>query len=91
MDEPLIMPVKPGSLNADDKKALSDAGIIVIEHPEPETVRLLRPAAELSGSQMLLAAMRALTLQGYGESSMRAHFTTQIAKMLEPKQEVSNG
>ena len=35
MSEPLIMPIRHGSLSPHDKKKLADAGVIVIEHDDP--------------------------------------------------------
>lgn len=60
MSEPLLLPVKPDTLNAKDKAALRNAGVIVIEHDNPSELRLLRPSAELDSSDLLRCAMQGL-------------------------------
>ncbi len=60
MNEVTLLPVKPGTLNDDDKAALRDAGVIVIEHDNPAELRLITPCSELNGNDMLRCAMKAL-------------------------------
>jgi hypothetical protein len=60
MTEPVLLPVKPGTLNAKDKATLRKAGVIVIEHDNPSELRLLRPSSELDGGDLLRAALTAL-------------------------------
>lgn len=57
---PAILPVRPGSISETDKLALSTIGIVVIEHEEPHTLRILRPQVDISSSDMLACAMQAL-------------------------------
>ena len=54
MNEPAILPVKPGTINAKDKAALSKAGVIVVEHDDPGGLRLIKVNAELDGWACLL-------------------------------------
>ena len=63
MSEPSILVVHPKSIAPKDKRALKDAGIIVIEADDPASVRFLKPNAELDGSELLLCAMRAIASQ----------------------------
>ena len=60
VNEVTLLPVTPGSLTSEDKAILREAGVIVVEHENPSELRLLRPCAELSASDMLMAAMKAL-------------------------------
>ena len=80
--QPNILPVKPGAISAEDKAALRDAGVIVIEHEEPNQLRLLTPTAELSGSDMLLAAMRGVLAE---DGKARLVFSQQVLAALEAK------
>lgn len=75
MTEPTLLPVTPGSLSADDKATLREAGVIVIEHEHPETLRLLRPAADLDSSELLACAMKALCDPNNASVSVQASFT----------------
>lgn len=60
MSEPVILFVKPKAISARDKKALSNAGVIVVEVDDPSAVKLTRAAAEISSTQMLALAARAI-------------------------------
>lgn len=85
MSEPMLLPVKPGTLNAKDKKALSAAGIIVIEHDHPEEIRLLRPGAELESSDLLRCAMAGLMDRSgsYGVSQRETFAKAVYAALME--------
>ena len=86
MNEPCILPVKPGSLNAKDKAALRKAGVIVVEHESPEEIRFLRPTADIDSSDMLLCAMRALNVKtGVDGSDQREAFAKLVLTALEAK------
>ncbi len=74
MNEPTLLPVKPGSLSADDKAALRDAGVIVIEHENPQELRLLRPSADVDAGTMFACAMEALCGPS-SDSAVRSAFT----------------
>jgi len=81
-----ILPVRPGTLSAKDKRALSAAGVVVVEHENPAEVRLLRPAADLDSSAMLLCAMRALSkLEGASAKEQRELFSRLVLAELEAK------
>jgi hypothetical protein len=64
MDEPSILVLRPGQLKAADRKALREIGVVVLEVDDPEDVRFMRPAAELTSSEMLACALRAIKSQG---------------------------
>ena len=74
MSEPLLLPVKPDTLNAKDKAALRNAGVIVIEHDNPSELRLLRPTAELDSCDLLRCAMQGLMNKDgmYGRRAARS-------------------
>lgn len=61
MSEPLIMPVKTASISKADKKKLQQVGVVVVECENPSELRLIKPWAELDGSDLLLGALKALT------------------------------
>jgi nucleoside-diphosphate-sugar epimerase len=60
MSEPAILPVCPQSLSDRDRAALRRAGVVVIEHENPDELRLLRPSADVDASDMLRCALTAL-------------------------------
>lgn len=73
---------KPGTLSAADKKELRKAGIVVIEAADPADFRFIRAEAEVSGSDMLFAAMEALQ-NADGIQTARQMFTFNIAKLVK--------
>lgn len=85
MKEPIILPVKPGTLTVKDKAELRKAGVIVIEHDNPAELRLLRPLAELDSSDMLLCAMKALTSDKTMTSQARETFAVLVCQALAAK------
>jgi hypothetical protein len=82
MTEPTLLPVKPGSLSKEDKAALREVGVIVIEHDNPETLRLLKPWAEVDSNQMLMCAMNALCDETVGSQGARSFFTKLLHKVM---------
>lgn len=60
MSEPTVLFVKPKAISQRDKKALAGAGVIVVEIEDVNAAKLVRPYAELSGSQMLSCAAKAI-------------------------------
>jgi hypothetical protein len=90
MSEPLLLPVRPGTLSAKDKKALSNAGVIVIEHERPQELRLIKPHAELDSGDLFVAAMKALTSEGgTSAASQRETFTKLVAASMNANVKVS--
>lgn len=84
MNDLTILPIRPGTISAADKRALSKAGVIVIEHDNPSEVRLLRPIAELDSNDLLRCAMGALMVDSgqYGINNRQA-FATLVHKLLQ--------
>lgn len=56
-----ILVVKPKTLNRADKDLLREAGVVVVENHEPESVRFLSPSQAITSSDMLYAAIVAIT------------------------------
>ncbi len=83
--EVALLPVKPGTMSADDKATLREVGVVVVEHEEPETLRLLTPTAELGTSDLLGAAMFALVDSGHASTSTLAAFTLQVGALIRAK------
>lgn len=81
--EPLLMPVKPRTLSDSDKLALRELGVFAFDHPNPEQVRLLRSVVELNGSDLLLAAMRALNTRRNLSDHAREDFAKHVLAALE--------
>jgi hypothetical protein len=61
MSDPAILFVKPKAISPRDKKMLSDAGIFVVEIDDPANAKFVRSCAELSTTEMLHAAMVAVS------------------------------
>lgn len=69
MSDPVILFVKPKAISPRDKKMLSNAGIFVVEIEDPQSVKLTRASAELTGTEMLGIAAKAI---GQSTSAMDA-------------------
>lgn len=81
--EPLLLPVKPGSISDSNKEALCQAGVIVVEHENPSELRLLRPSSEVDSSAMLRCAMAALLSEaGTSACSQRERFTVLLGELI---------
>ena len=91
MSEPLIMPIRHGSLSPHDKKKLSDAGVIVIEHDHPDSLKILRPSSVLSSDDMTLAALKALTGKSSLTNEARSEFAFLIARAFEASTSKAKG
>lgn len=77
MEDPAILFVKPKAIKAGDKTALRRAGVIVIEVANPADMRFVRAHAELTGSEMLTAAMKAISENQYSYAAK-----TKFAEMI---------
>lgn len=56
-----------------------------MEHDEPETLRLLRPAVDLDSSEMLRCAMKALCNENASSTAVQAVFTRYLGAALATK------
>jgi hypothetical protein len=77
-----IMIVKPGELSSKDKEKLSKNGYMVIEHPEPDTVRIIQPFDGQVADDIGMAALFAVAR--YTETSDRpaAFFVKEFLRRL---------
>ena len=89
MSEPIIMPIRHGSLSPNDKKKLADAGVIVIERDHPDSLKILRPSSVLNSDDIALAALKALTGKSSLTNEARSEFAFLIARAFEAS--MSNG
>lgn len=87
MNDPTILFCKPKAISAADKKMLRDAGVIVVSVDDPSAVKLTKAGAELSGSQMLSAAMAAMNNCQYG-NSVKQEFGAAIMNAILGKPQV---
>ena len=82
--ENAILPVKPGTVSNSDKRRLSSIGIVVIEHPEPHTLRIIKPTSEVDASGMLVCAMKALRHStGISAQNQREQFTILLGQSID--------
>lgn len=65
MSDPAILFVKPKAISQRDKKTLQAAGVVVVEVDDVNNVKFVRANAELSTTEMLNAAMVAMSKSGY--------------------------
>lgn len=77
MPDPAIIFLKPGAISKQDRNMLRKEGVLVVEIDDPSSVKFVRAHAEMSSSDMLRAAMRAVT---YGGSRVKEVFTNAIAE-----------
>lgn len=86
MSEPLLLPVKPGSLSRADMRKLSAAGIIVVQHECPGDLRLIKPSLEISAGDILRCALKALVSSAdYGAREQRFAFLKMLSESMESR------
>lgn len=78
MTDPAILFIKPKAISDDDKKALRDAGVIIVEISNPADAKFVRPHSELSGSEILRAAAMAISKS----DAAKIAFGTALASLL---------
>ena len=70
MTDVLIVP--PGAVEAADRKALRDAGVVVVELDDPTACQFVKAGETVSSSDMLWAAMDAIARDfGYGNQGAK--------------------
>ncbi len=92
MSEPILLPVKTGSISKRDRAALRKGGIIVIEHENPTELKLLRPLVEVESSDLLRLALKALCVEGGYDSKgneQREAFAIGLNQLLNPAQQAT--
>ena len=72
-----LLIVEPNSISSKDKEKLTKNGIIVIEHKEPDKVRIVQTTDGTSNELLLFAAMEAL-----GSIDSEAKFAKGVSKRI---------
>lgn len=54
-----IVIVKPGTVSSRDKERLTKAGMICIEHPNPDEVRIVKQASDSQFEDLAMAGLHA--------------------------------
>lgn len=81
-----------GSISDRSVRALREAGVIVVQADDPNQCRFLRPGTEMTSSDMLWAALKALQLKGYsGASEQREEFTKIMFSLVNAKRPQPSG
>lgn len=75
-----IIIVEPGSLSPEEKAKLPES-IILIEHPEPEKVRIVTPLEGFSGDDLVQSLIHALS--GDASSTERSKFARALFEKLK--------
>jgi hypothetical protein len=81
VNDPAILFVKPKAISQSDKKMLQQAGILVVEIDNPADAKFIRANSELSSTEMLAAAAKAMTESQYG-GEVRKAFATAVCEAL---------
>lgn len=72
MSDPAILFVKPKAISQRDKKMLQQAGVLIVETENPDEVKFVRAHTELSSTELLSAAAKAMTIGSWGEEVRKA-------------------
>lgn len=79
-----ILVVKPGHLLNADKDILRAAGVVCIEDPDPDSVRLIQPEGPILGSgELFYAAIHALSMAGSDRPAKM--FTETMTRLIEQR------
>lgn len=82
---------KPGAIGAEDRTALRDAGVVVIELDDPAEFRLVRAQPELNAGDILKAALQALSPDAddayHPATTNRSIFLRALAKAVTSRSE----
>lgn len=78
--ETAVLFAKPGAVKAADKRALSKAGIIVVEIEDPHDVKFVRAQTELPMGDLLAAAGLAIN----ANMNSQLAFGKAVARLMQP-------
>jgi hypothetical protein len=87
MSEPTILFCKPKAISPADRKVLEKRGVLVVEVADPQSVRLVKPHAELDAGELLLAAVKAIDDQNSITASARTLFGGHLCDAIKRKAE----
>lgn len=76
-----ILFVKPGSISKTGKRKLSKAGIILIEHDDPLSVKFVMATPEIENGALLSCAMKAVASCKFATSN----FGNELVKIITKK------
>lgn len=85
MSEPTILFCQPKSISTADRKAIEKKGILVVEVADPQSVRLVKPHAELDAGELLLAAIQAIDKQSSITASAQTLFGGYLCEAVKKK------
>jgi cysteine synthase len=54
--------VEPGTMSQPDKEKIEALGAVVIEHPDPDKVKLLTPSSKIFTNDLLMSALHAIEI-----------------------------
>lgn len=85
--EKTVLVTKPGTVSAEERKRLSEWGIVLIETDNVQDVRFLIPGMEIDSAGMLGAALRVLATNEEMKyaKKMQQEFISILLKLFEPK------
>ena len=72
MSDPAILFVKPKAISLSDKKMLRTAGVLIVEIENPDEVKFIRAHSELSTTELLTAAAKAMTTAAFSDEVRKA-------------------
>ena len=77
-----IFVCKPGAISAEDRSALREAGVVVVELDDPNEFRQVRAHPELSSGDILTAALTALSPESDGGASSATRNRSEFVRLL---------
>lgn len=83
-----VIVVKPKSISPKDKAKLSKAGHLVIEHENPNEVRMLEPESTVPVNEMLKCAIAAIAAQDI--TSVNSSFIKRLNKVINQDTPTTN-
>lgn len=89
MSDPSILFVKPKAINAKDKKALQQIGVVVVEVENVADVKFTRAHADISTDGLTKVAIG--MIRDHGTDSMRVKFATAMCDAILAKSKPSAG
>jgi hypothetical protein len=78
--EPSILLSPHGAISAEDKGALREVGVIVVEVEDPSQIKFIRPHGDVDASLLLESAVSAIV--SHSSNGPREHFGAFIARRL---------
>ncbi len=77
-----IIIVHPNSLDKATKQRLTKANVILIEHENPDSVRIINPTTDIYTNDVMMSALKGANQSSAGQSS----FTRELEKRLLEKE-----